>query len=1047
MKKHYVLFFLVLLLASCSKTTKEGEVFVSSISLSQASAEMLVGETIQLKATILPGNATDKTTTWASSRQSVATVSEKGDVTAVSAGESTITASAGGKSATCKITVENGTVSVTSITLDKTEYKLNINDEIVLVATVSPDNATDKTVSWSSSDARVASVSQTGRVKGLAEGAASIVASAGGKTAICQITVSKSVIPVASVALDRISVTLEEKQTTRLVATVSPGDATDKTVTWSSSDSAVATVDQTGLVTAVKEGSATITAKAGEKSAECSVTVQKEVIPVSAVSISRSVLQMTKGQTETLTATVSPDNATDKTVTWSSSDVTIVSIDQNGKLEALKGGSATITAKAGEKSATCSVTVTVPVEDVSLDRTSLTLEEAQTTTLVATVSPADATDKEVAWSTSDSAVATVDQNGKVTAVKEGSATITAKAGDKLATCSVTVSKAVIAVTSVTLDKTRLEMTVGATETLKATVSPDNATDKTVTWTSSDATVVSVDQSGKVKALKGGAVTITAKAGEQSATADVDVFEVKPNAVEVKGEGEDFDVTVITTRPYHLSSLPDWVKEKSVENQVHHFTAEASDTAEERSGVISFCSDEGSCLPCVVTQKGNKVLKVSPETLSFEMAGGSQEVAVTSTLEWTASSSASWCTVSPASGSGSGTLSVKAESYEQQGSRSATVTLKAGDIERTVSVEQEGIVPFAVSPTLVDLGSEGGYFDVTVTSSYGYHLTGTPEWISETGVSGKVHTFLAEANAVEEDRSGVVTFCDDQGACLSVFVRQAAHEAGPDEVDWDKEFYHRSLFMRFTATWCGWCPRMASSVKLAQSQNPGKIEAISLHGSGSNLYFSTGSTLENQYGITGFPTGVMDGWKKVSNYSTDVTAGIISDALQAREAAFSTATAVGWTSSFSGQKLTLETYVFCKEAGDYKYTVLLVEDGIVGYQADYENGAHDEYHHDGVVRMALSSISGETISATTDRTVTTKKFTATLPSSYVKENMRIVVYVQRAYGSLSPIEGADFTDYFVDNCATGKAGNDHCPAVVSSAGGGNEDLGNGNPVNW
>ena len=126
------------------------------------------------------------------------------------------------------------------------------------------------------------------------------------------------------------------------------------------------------------------------------------------------------------------------------------------------------------------------------------------------------------------------------------------------------SKAVIPVTSVTLNKDRLDMVVGGTATLTATVTPDDATDKAVTWSSTDATVVSVDQNGKVTALKGGTATITAKAGEKTANALVDVMEVTPSSVEVDGEGASFDVTVIASRTYHMSSKPDWITEKSVE---------------------------------------------------------------------------------------------------------------------------------------------------------------------------------------------------------------------------------------------------------------------------------------------------------------------------------------------------------------------------------------------------------------------------------------------------------------------------------------------------
>ena len=161
---------------------------------------------------------------------------------------------------------------------------------------------------------------------------------------------------------------------------------------------------------------------------------------------------------------------------------------------------------------------TIPVTSISVNPTSLTLEEGETANISATVSPSNATDKTVAWSSSSTAVATV-KEGVVTAVKEGSATITAKAGGKTATCAVKVQAKFVAVTSVSLDKTSLEMTEGEEITLAATVKPDNATDKTVTWTSSNDDIATV-KDGKVKGIKTGTATITAKAGEKTAKCTV-----------------------------------------------------------------------------------------------------------------------------------------------------------------------------------------------------------------------------------------------------------------------------------------------------------------------------------------------------------------------------------------------------------------------------------------------------------------------------------------------------------------------------------------------
>ena len=514
-------------------------VAVSSVSLDKTSVSLNVGESVTLAATVKPDNATNKTVSWSSSNASVASVDASGKVSAVAEGTATITAKAGDKTATCSVTVTKKVVAVESVTLDKSSLELNEGETATLTATVKPDNASDKTVTWSSSKTSVATVDANGKVTAVAEGNATITAKAGNKSATCSVTVTKNVVAVESITLDKSSLELNEGETATLVATVKPDNATNKTVTWSSSRTSVATVDANGKVTAVAEGTATITAKAGDKTATCSVTVKKNTVAVESVTLDKSSLELTEGETATLTATVKPDNATNKTVTWSSDKTSVATVDANGKVTAVAEGTATITAKAGDKTATCSVTVkknVIAVESVTLDITSTILNTGETLTLTATVKPDNATDKTVTWSSSNSSVATVDANGKVTAVAQGTAIVTAKAGDKTATCTVIVMKTDIPVESITLDKYYLELTEGETGTITATVKPDNATNKTVTWSSSNPTIAAVDQNGIVTALQSGEVIILAKAGAWTASCMVCV---KKKSTSVSGDIEDF----------------------------------------------------------------------------------------------------------------------------------------------------------------------------------------------------------------------------------------------------------------------------------------------------------------------------------------------------------------------------------------------------------------------------------------------------------------------------------------------------------------------------
>ncbi len=234
-------------------------------------------------------------------------------------------------------------------------------------------------------------------------------------------------------------------------------------------------------------------------------------VEVTEIKLSESSVTLNVGESHQLSATVLPENATRKTVTWKSFITSVATVDENGKITALAPGTITITAIANGRYAECKVYVKQPVTGIALDKTTLSLKTGATETLTAIISPDNASNKEVTWKSSDTAVATVSTSGKVTAVAIGTATITATTKDgseKSASCEVTV---VQPVKEIVLNKTSTSIKVGGSETLTVTVSPGNATNKEVTWKSSNTAVATVDSSGKVTALTTGTAIITATA--------------------------------------------------------------------------------------------------------------------------------------------------------------------------------------------------------------------------------------------------------------------------------------------------------------------------------------------------------------------------------------------------------------------------------------------------------------------------------------------------------------------------------------------------------
>ena len=372
-------------------------------------------------------------------------------------------------------TPEPDVISVESVSLNSQTGELRVGEQTTLIATITPDNATNKSVTWKSDNTEAATV-ENGVVTAVGEGKANITVTTvdGNKTATCEITVlpeeepEPEVINVENVTLNSQNEELKIGDTVTLVATITPSNATNKNVTWSSDNTNVATVNN-GVVRAVGEGKAniTVTTVDGNKTAVCEITVlpkeepepdpEPEVINVESVSLNIQSDELEMGETVALVATVMPSNATNKNVTWSSDNTNVATVN-NGVVRAVGEGSAniTVTTVDGNKTATCMITVlpeeepepepeptpepeVINVESVALNSQNEELKIGETTTLVATVMPSNATNKNVVWSSDNTNVATVN-NGVVTAVGEGSTniTVTTVDGNKTAVCKITV---------------------------------------------------------------------------------------------------------------------------------------------------------------------------------------------------------------------------------------------------------------------------------------------------------------------------------------------------------------------------------------------------------------------------------------------------------------------------------------------------------------------------------------------------------------------------------------------------------------------------------
>ena len=524
---------------------------VITIELDKTEVEMTVGESLQLNATATSSDPMAPQVSWSSSNTAVAIVTEENDVaadgtyipgglvTAVGEGEAIITAKAGDAQATCKVTVVGGTVvvTVTEIKLDHEEIHMSPGQTVKITASVKPEEAAGS-VSWSSSHEGVASVDQDGKVTAKALGETVITASAGDKSASCLVKV-ESEVAIEGITLNQTSLTLKEGETFQLVATLLPETATPKPIEWTSSIPAVATVDENGLVTAVRKGGpAKIWAIVNkgtylETAVSCDVTVTSDAPAVESIVIQPAPVSLEVGEEKILTARITPDG-TGASLEWKCNDPNIAQIakisDTQAKVMGRSAGKVTVLATADGKFAYCEVTVTQPstptVESIRLDKESLELTVGQTWQLSATVVP-ESLAGNVVWSSSNPDVAYVTNasgagadgsaggtGGLVVAQKAGDAVIEARIGDVYASCRVAVtgggeSGTEVPVESISLNKTELTLQVGESFQLVATILPGNATNKTVAWSMTGARSyqLSLDTTGLICGLQACEATI------------------------------------------------------------------------------------------------------------------------------------------------------------------------------------------------------------------------------------------------------------------------------------------------------------------------------------------------------------------------------------------------------------------------------------------------------------------------------------------------------------------------------------------------------------
>ncbi len=524
-----------------------------------------------------------------------------------------------------------------------------------------------------------------------------------------------------------------------------------------------------------------------------------------------------------------------------------------------------------------------------------------------------------------------------------------------------------------------------------------------------------------------------------------VFKLTEGSAEVGADGGKVQVTVQYNVDYEIIIPVGWIREvetRSYDEKVHAFEIDANTETGSRSATISFCGN-GTCLPFNVSQAAaeeepepepDPVFGLSKSEAEVGAEGGTVDVTVTANIEYEYTINVDWITEVTTRNTTDRTHVFEVAPNTESESRTATISFCGNETCHPFVITQaaaETEVYLDVDNVSISVAAEGTASPVTVnvTSNLPWNVASDAAWCEVSPSSGEndgSFDITVSENVSYDSRIANITVSAVDGSLsrtIAVIQSPAQKEEGDDS--WvEAEFVHRSLAFRFTADWCGYCPMMATAMYDAQNELPGKLEVISVHGGGSGLANNASNTLLNDYPIEGFPTGLVDGRTYIANYAISVTKSLIVEAVNDTESKYETVTATSWTSKISGSQVTLDLSAYIKKSGSYKITALLVEDKVIGYQADYNNGASDSYEHNGIIRAALSDVLGESFEVSEDGQIKNFTYSASLPSGCNSKNVRVVVYIQRLDTSTNT--------YYVDNTASATVGKSQTLEIASDS---------------
>ena len=404
-------------------------------------------------------------------------------------------------------------------------------------------------------------------------------------------------------------------------------------------------------------------------------------------------------------------------------------------------------------------------------------------------------------------------------------------------------------------------------------------------------------------------------------------------------------------------------------------------------------------------------------------GSFTNIRFTSPYDWhiEISDDAEWLEITPLEGeAGTARIKIKAGLNDSGLDRTAQARICSGEESLVLSISQENFVPkFELKKTEEEVSFLGGELIVPLISDFEYDFECDADWVSyvETRASNdKDLVFSVSPNSGPSPRSTVITL-SSASTTLEFTVSQGTD--GLDSRDWTAgTFVHRSLAMRFTATWCGYCPYMATAFDSAKNQMAGSLELVSLHTMDSDIPFTGTNIMSQRFNVNYLPTGIIDARASIENStSPSYTANVAIDVAKETQKEYPASVGIACGSLINDNLLSLTVGLYAKEAGSYRLVVLLLEDDIVAFQ----NGGGSNYVHNDVARRALTSMTGDPLTIKSNGQLWTGTYTARLEAGWNVENLKLLIYVERPFGSKEHVQNIAGASYFskaetyVDNC--------------------------------